>query len=84
MMEFNFCVKDKSLVTNEEYEQLDWLRFKDGYIWPAFQDYDGYVVLAKDENENIVGWSFVFLRPRNELKTFYIYVRKDWEYIMIK
>lgn len=76
-MKFNFEIKDKSLVTEEEYEQLEGLRLKEGYIWPAFNKRAGYVIIAKKE-ALIVGWGFVFKKVDNVYKTFYTYVRKDF------
>ena len=78
MMKFSFEIKDKSLVTKEEYEKLEWLRFEDGFIWPAFQKWPGYVVIAK-KDDLIVGWAFIFKkRIDNIYKTFYVYIKKDY------
>lgn len=78
MMKFNFEIKDKSLVTDEEYNQLEYLRLKDGYIWPAFNNRPGYVIIAK-KKDLIVGWAFVFKkRIDSSYNVFYVYVRKDY------
>ena len=78
MMKFNYEIKDKSLVTDEEYEQLEYLRLKEGYIWPAFNNRPGYVVIAK-KGDLIVGWGFIFKkRVDSTYKVFYVYVKKDY------
>ncbi len=76
-MKFNYEIKDKSLVTPEEYKQLDYLRFEDGCIWPAFNNRAGYVIIAK-ENDKIIAWAFIFKRVENKFKTFYVYVKKGF------
>lgn len=76
-MQFSFEIKDKLLVSEEECKELEWLRFKDGYIWPAFNKLNGHVILAK-QNDVIIAWAFIFKIDKDKLNTFYIYVKKQF------
>lgn len=75
-MELKYEIKDKSEITDDEYNQLDYLRFRDGFIWPALKKYSGFVVLCK-EGDKIIGWSFTF-KKTSAKKTFYLYIHKDF------
>ncbi len=77
MTGITFISKSKYLVTPEERERLDWLHYSDGFMWEEFLNTDkiGFVTLAK-KNNIIIGWSLVF--ERNEEKTFFLYVAKDY------
>ena len=78
MTGITFTCKSKYLVTKDEEEQLSWLCYSDGQIWPAYLDNDkiGFVILAKNKNSSIVSWGLVF--DRADFKTLFIYTRKDY------
>jgi hypothetical protein len=73
-----YVLKSKSKVTAAEEAQLNWLRYKDGFIWPEYlNEYNsGTVIIAKD-GKSIVAWGLIFLDNSNNRLTLFLYTRKS-------
>lgn len=77
-MDITYEIKSKHLLSKSELNQLDYLHYRDGRCWSFLKNKFklGIVILAKENNQDIVSWGLVFERSNCDV-VLYIYTKKS-------
>jgi len=78
MGKISYILKSKYLVSTEEKEQLKKLRYKDGKLFPEFNNKFklGMVILAKNNSGEICSWGLIFERQLET--TLFIFTKEKY------